>query len=107
MMGIASNNLFLAKVEENNLQQIYEWKNDLSLLDLVKSHSVLSNFDDVKDWYHRNTHDKNQVLLSINTLDNKIIGIARLMFIDWISRTTELGIYLGSNEYTGKSYGTE
>lgn len=107
MKGLHGNNIYLAAIEEEELSNIHKWKNDIALLDDVKGYHILSTNADVKEWYTRNTKDKNQVLLGIYTSKNDFIGIARLMFIDWISKTTELGIYIGEKDFKGKGHGKE
>lgn len=92
------------RIEDAN--KIALWKSDPIL-----SHQLLSNFqetdeDTAIDWVKTNSIDPNQCLQGIYVSKNNLyslVGIVRLMYIDYESLTAELGIYVGdqSNQNQG------
>lgn len=107
-IGISGSNLYLADIKETHLDIIYKWKNDFELNDLVIAPPFPVSDMAVKQWLQDNQRDRNQVLFGVFCHDShQFIGIARLMFIDWIGRTADLGLYIGEIKYRGKGLGTE
>lgn len=107
-IGISGANLYLADIKETHLEIIYKWKNDFELNDLVIAPPFPVSDLAVKQWLQDNQKDRNQVLFGVFYQDShQFIGIARLMFIDWIGRTADVGLYIGDRKYRGKGLGTE
>jgi len=105
---LVGKSVYLSDLQEQHLHDIYTWKNDFELGDLVLSPPYPSRYENVVAWRKLNQEDSKQVLFGVFCKENsKCIGIARLMFIDWISRTAEVGLYIGSKENRGKSIGKE
>ena len=107
MSGIRGTKVVLTRLETLDLERIHSWKNDISLLEQLKGYPLLSTVQDTEDWLKRNNNDRNQVLFGIREKEDNLVGVARLMFIDWISRNTELSIYLGDTGAKGKGLGKE
>ena len=108
MIGLQSERLYLAPIKEESLDKMYLWKNDLFLLERLMAQPFFSAQETVKQWLQRNSTDPNQVFLGIYLKENdELIGVSRLMFIDWLHRTTEIGAYIGPEEHRGKGYGRE
>ncbi len=99
--------LYLTLVEKKSLERIKDWKNDKKLASLILSDYKQTSDEDVKSWFGKNMADQNQILLGIYLTRNELIGIVRVMFIDWEIKEAELGIYIGNEFNRGKGYGTE
>jgi RimJ/RimL family protein N-acetyltransferase len=100
--------VYLSPLEESDLDQLHGWKNDLTLASQILARPFPTTRDEIGAWHKTNQADKNQVLLAIRPIGtNDLIGIARLMFIDWLGRTCELGIFIGPGERRGKGLGKE
>ena len=98
----------LQVIETSDLEKIYTWKNDFELSNLIMSHPLPFSNHQIHEWFERNQDDRNQVLFGIYFVENhQIVGIIRLMFIDWISSNAELGIYIGDAEMRNKGIGKE
>jgi RimJ/RimL family protein N-acetyltransferase len=107
-MELKSENIFLSVIKESDLSLIYEWKNDIKLSTLINSYFYPISYAEVEEWFKKNQNDKNQVLFGIYLVKTvKLIGVVRLMFIDWIGRNSEFGIYIGDFQERGKGYGKE
>jgi len=98
----------LQVIEIADLEKIYLWKNNFELSSLIMSHPLPVSIHQLHEWFERNQADRNQVLFGIYLLNNsQIVGIVRLMFIDWISSHAELGIYIGEDKMRNQGIGKE
>jgi UDP-4-amino-4,6-dideoxy-N-acetyl-beta-L-altrosamine N-acetyltransferase len=106
--GINGNKVILKVLEERDLDKIFRWKNNIELSRLVKAHPLPVAMYEMGEWFKRNQSDKNQILWGIyEKRSTKLIGIVRLMFINWVSKNAEFGIFIGDKGYTGKGIGKE
>lgn len=107
-IGLIGNRVYLSFIKESDLEKILIWKNNKLLNDLIgNSYTPVSEFE-IIDWYKKNQIDKNQVLFGIYDKDSKeILGIIRLMFINWVNRNSELGIYIGDCDRKNNGLGRE
>ena len=106
--GLIGKNISLKALEEKDLDKIFAWKNNYELANLIKTHPLPVARYEIEEWLKRNQSDKNQILWGIYDLkSDELLGIARLMFIDWISSNAEFGIFIGSKSGRGKGLGKE
>jgi RimJ/RimL family protein N-acetyltransferase len=107
-LGLVGTRVCLKGLDISDLANVYRWKNDFELSRQGQRHPMPVAELDMETWFQRNTTDPNQVLMGIYWREGAIcIGMVRLMFIDWISATAEMGIYIGETEYRGKGIGQE
>lgn len=100
--------VYLGGLEATDAAAIHAWKNDLALAERVLARPVPAARDDVEAWLRANQTDKNQVLLGIRLLEGDVLlGLVRLMFIDWIARSCELGIWIGAANQRGLGLGSD
>lgn len=89
--------------------KIQSWKNDKYLSSLIMSKTEAISLKEAEQWIVKNTSDDNQKLFGINVANDEgtgqIVGVLRLMFIDYDSGTTELGVYIGEAVQRGKGIG--
>jgi|688.fasta_scaffold301595_2 RimJ/RimL family protein N-acetyltransferase len=98
----------LSAVSVSDLSSILQWRNDIDLAASMTATPIPSTMQQVEAWYASTSNDRNQVLLGIHHPDSKqLIGLFRLMYIDWISRVAELGVYIGPREYRNGGRGTQ
>jgi UDP-4-amino-4,6-dideoxy-N-acetyl-beta-L-altrosamine N-acetyltransferase len=106
--GVIGVKVFLKVLEEKDLESVFRWKNNVELARLVKAHPLPVALYEMGDWFKRNQSDKNQILWGIyDNHSSKLLGIVRLMFINWISKNAEFGIFIGEKNNTGKGIGKE
>jgi len=106
--GIRGSRTYLDVLNEKELETIFKWRNDLGLLKSIKVHPLPVAMYEMEEWFKRNQSDKNQIVWGIHDVrSGDLIGIVRLMFIDWISSSTEFGIYVGEETYRNKGLGEE
>jgi RimJ/RimL family protein N-acetyltransferase len=96
------------RIEVDSADKIAKWKTDRDLSMLIMSEYQKTSVSSAKEWIIKNSTDTNQVLNGIYLIaDNskELIGISRLMFIDYESMICELGIYIGEDKYRGHGLG--
>lgn len=107
---LKSSSISLKPLTIEDVELIYQWKNDISLVNLLMAKPIPVTLDETKEWLNKALKDKSQIILGIRTnqtISNEelLVGIIRLMFIDWINRKSELGIYIGNEKYRGIGIG--
>lgn len=97
----------LNNISQQDKQKFIQWKGDIELCDLIMSKPMNLSLEKVGDWIKNNSNDSNQYFKSVYRVsDNKLIGLARLMFINQISRIAEVGLYIGDKEDRKGKYGS-
>jgi len=88
--------------------KISEWKSDRAISKMIMSQFKKTNIVQAEKWIIKNSNDTNQKLFGIylNSNKEKLIGISRLMFIDFESLVAELGIYIGEKKLQNMGYGS-
>lgn len=98
----------LNKINQQDKQKFIEWKGNIELCDLIMSTPVNLSMVQLDYWIKNNSNDTNQYFKAVHRVsDNKLIGLARLMFVDKVSRIAEVGLYIGDIEDRNGKYGTE
>lgn len=97
----------LENIRLQDAQKIAQWKSDRELSRWIMSNYQPIDTEQAVSWIQSNTADENQRLYGIYDLscNQTVLGIVRLMFIDWETRSAELGIYIGEESYRGKGIG--
>jgi len=104
------NKTIINKIGQKDLKNIIDWKGNRSLADKIMSNTQVLDQNSAQKWLKKNEEDKNQVIKGIFHLNhdqNIFVGIVRLMFIDFYSKTAELGIFIGEDDLRGKGIGGE
>lgn len=99
----------LKQISNTDFAKILKWKSDPALSIQIMSKCIVLNEFETIQWIIKNSSDPNQKLNGIyltSNLKTELIGITRIMFINFESRIGELGIYLGENQYQGLGIGT-
>lgn len=97
-------------MDKGEKEKISKWKSDQFLSKKIMSNFQITSAKEAEKWIINNTSDRNQRLLGIYINENgndKLIGISRLMFIDFNNSNAELGIYIGDENYLNKDLGSK
>jgi RimJ/RimL family protein N-acetyltransferase len=86
-------------------EKIARWKRDAALASLLMARPAKLTATQASAWLHANQSDQNQRIWGIVHSRGGLIGLARLMFIDFQSGTAELGIYIGDRVWRGRGLG--
>jgi len=84
------------------------WLNDPETTRGLMTGAFPSNLDDLKKYIDGVSASKDAVMFAIcDNITHKHIGNIKIDRFDWIGRTCELGILIGSKEHRGRGIGTE
>lgn len=96
----------LCPLNVDHVSYIARWKSDSTLAHLLMAIPQVCSLEEAENWIRKNNNSPNQYLRGIiNVTDNKIIGVARLMFIDKLNGNAKVGLYLGDIAFRGKGFG--
>lgn len=105
---IVTTQVELSALDDNCVEPICRWRNDFALSALMTAAPIPTSRQQVAAWYASTQADRNQIILGIyNAEPKELIGLFRLMFIDWISGVAELGIYIGDKEFRNGGRGRQ
>lgn len=101
--------LYLRGIEEGDLEgRYFDWLNDYEITKYMESGSFPNTVEKMQEYFRNVGRSGNNVLLAIIDMEtDEHIGNVRLGPINWIHRTSFLGIMIGEKEFSGKGYGTE
>ena len=103
--------VLIEELNVNDANKIVEWKNDKSLSDLILSDYSIITLEEAEGWIVRNVNDTKQRLFGIyvqkDGMKREIVGVSRIMFIDFHSGVAELGLYIGNKRNRGKGIGKQ
>ena len=101
--------LYLRGIEEEDLEgRYFDWLNDYEVTKYMESGSFPNTVEKMQEYFKNVGRSNNNVLLAIvDKKTDKHIGNVRLGPINWIHRTSFLGIMIGEKDFWGKGYGTE
>ena len=99
-------NTLLSPIETADSDKIALWKSDKNLSKAIMSKYRKTSSIEAEKWIKNNSSHKGQILRGIY-FNSILVGVARLMFIDFESKNAELGIYIGDNSHKGKGIGNQ
>ena len=95
---IKGRNIGLRAVEKSDLKQLKEWRNISSFRRNFREHKELCDEIQLK-WFERmieSSSDYMFVIIDLNS--NNLIGACGLLYINWITRTSDFSFYIGEDE---------
>ena len=108
MLHTPNKKIFLSPVEEENIEQLRQWRNRPDLRQYFREYKEISKISQLK-WFTKHVNeDPNEINFEIHDYEsNKLIGHCVLSQIKWTNRTSEFGIYIGDDSFLGKGYGKD
>ena len=101
-------NIRLENIDLKDVCKIAKWKADPILANQIMSVLQKPNITLTSKWIKDNSTDAFQMFKGIYNSDQgrlELLGVARLMYIDYESSNAELGIYIGDSNYQNKGIG--
>ena len=100
----------LRAIEEEDLRILAYWRNQASIRECCREYRLL-NIVNQRDWYEKMSRDRATemfviVTRSVTSGGDMGIGVCGLTNINWKDRHAEVSIYIGTEDYLGKGYGT-
>ena len=106
-MIVLDNKICLRKADLNDVDALYEIKNDRNAASLLGGFSNGYSKIDIENWIISHNNNINEVLYLIQTLgDSKVIGHVGLYNIDFRVRKAEFAILIAGEDNQGKGYGS-
>ena len=96
---ITGNHILLRAVEETDLAQLLEWRNNPDLRKYFREFRELNHTMQLKWFNERVNNDPSTRMFSIVEIKtNKLIGACGLCYIDCINKSADFSIYIGKDE---------
>ena len=93
----------LRALEPEDLEQLREWRNRPENRKHFREYREIGPSSQ-KEWYEQTRCDHHYEMFGIVRLDNEwLIGATGLCFIDWLSRSAEVSLYIGEG-YVDSTY---
>ena len=101
--------VYLRAIEVEDASEAYlSWLNDPETTRGLMSGAYPSNLEDLRNYLKSVTTSKDAVMFAICDHENdEHIGNIKIDRFDWVARTCELGILVGSASHRGRGIGTE
>jgi len=103
---IKGQKVILRPVEERDLELIVRWRNDPANRRFFFS-PFLINPGGQKKWYEDLLADRNRVVMMIDTLEGKTVGMVALSNIDWRNQECEGGQFIIDPDERLHGYGED
>ena len=93
--------------KETDLPTLLRWINDPEVIQYLTTYlpSMKQNEEEWLDSLPKNRNEN--IVLAIETLAGKFIGVMGLHRIDWKNRTAGTGAFIGNKKYWNRGYGTD
>lgn len=82
----------LRQIEEWDLEQLRDWRNDASLRPSCREYRLL-NMLNQRDWFEFISRSHKVEMFGIEYLD-ELVGVCGLCNIDWVNRSAEVSFYI-------------
>ena len=101
--------LYLRGIEQKDLEgRYFDWLNDYEITKYMESSFFPNTVEKLQEYFNSIGKSNNNVLLGIIDAETDThIGNVRLGPINWVHRTSFLGIMIGEKDFWGKGYATE
>jgi RimJ/RimL family protein N-acetyltransferase len=105
---IAGEHVILRAFEREDAERCYRWMNDPNIVRTLKSRYPIA-FQNEVEWLDRAMHPSpTERHFAIERKDDRShIGNASLHDIDWVSRTSWFGLFIGEPTAWNRGYGTD
>lgn len=104
---IVGEKCYLSPVDTNHTEVIAKWSNDIEIAIRTGDLADMITVETQKEYLENMTNDTGYGFYIVSLTDDQVIGIGRLMRINFIHRNAVLGIFIGNSENRNKGIGTE
>lgn len=89
----------LRAIEQDDLAQLLEWRNDPALRRFFREYRELNSVQQ-KAWFEAkvNGDPSTRMFAIIELATDRLLGAAGLCYIDWVNRNADFSIYLGADD---------
>lgn len=97
---------YLSPVDTSYTEIVAKWSNDIDIAIRTGDISDMITYD-VQREYLNNMNNSRGYAFYIVSNDDEVIGIGRLMRINFINRNAVMGMFIGDRRYRGSGIGSE
>lgn len=101
------NNCYLAVIDLSAADEVAAWSNDIEMSLKTGDISDMINLETQKTYLENMNNSTRYGFYIVDKKSNQVIGIARLMRINWINRNAVMGIFIGDKKNRKSGFGTE
>ncbi len=101
---IERGNIRIRAMERRDLEIVQKWRNNSYFRQFFREHRELT-MDHKVSWFEKMNHDDRFYMFVIESLNENVIGVAGLTYIDWVNRHADVHFYIGKdNEWIDKKF---
>ncbi|MGQ4832622.1 MAG: GNAT family N-acetyltransferase [Candidatus Asgardarchaeia archaeon] len=107
---LVGNKVILRALEDEDAYTLAQYVNDLEVIRYLSIYRPHSTRDELEFIETARNNMKRNLQFTFGIVDKeskKLIGVISLNKVNWVSRTSELGIAIWNKAYWGRGYGTE
>lgn len=98
---------FLAPVDGSETERVATWSNDIDIAIKTGDISDMVSFEQQKKYLEGMNNSSGYAFYIVDKNKNEVIGIARLMRINFINRNAVMGMFIGEKDNQNRGVGTE
>ena len=105
---LKGNKVYIRPIVKSDIEKLNSWKNNLQIFKFLGGGFRPVSIDQQEKWIEKIidlTGNDRRFIISTN--DDKSVGMVGLYDIDWISRSCEIGVYVGEQSMQGNGYASE
>lgn len=88
----------LRAIEKEDLTKLLEWRNNPGLRQYFREYRELNHYNQDQWFESKVIQDPNTIMFAIEELETQqLSGACGICYIDWINRSADFSIYIGSN----------
>lgn len=99
--------VYLAPHRTEDAEQLYRWRNDLSLTEQIGSPTRLSSLESEIDGIKSRNSGGDHHFGIFSLEDDTMLGYCGIRDFNWLHQSARVGIFIGDTKNQGKGYGTE
>lgn len=104
---IESEKIRLWAIEKDDLIKNYLWANDPELIYLAGMQILPKSYWEITQWYESILREQNRKVYAIKTHEGDYIGNIELNNLDWRSKSAEIGLIIGDQNFRQKGFGNQ
>jgi len=98
---------YLSPVDSSETEKVAMWSNDIEVAIRTGDISDMITYEDQKGYLQNMSNNRGYGFYIVRKDDDQVIGIGRLMRVNFINRNAIMGIFIGERDNRTKGMGTE
>lgn len=104
---IVGEKCYLSPVDGNEAEKVAKWSNDIEVAIRTGDISDMISYDVQKEYLINMNNSRGYAFYIVRAEDNEVIGIGRLMRINYINRNAVMGMFIGERSNRNRGIGSE